>query len=218
MTYLKTTLIASALTAATSTAAFAGGDKMHKTTNAVEKTTVTTTAPMTEVRGATTLTQANDTVGEILQADGQKDTQKDFELLTHDGDMLTKSEAKSMDSDKMIANNAIVVPSSTGAITTVSCPIGTTAQPDMTCHVTGNYSLEKSEALRKEEVKSESQVLGAVEYDVETTPMMEKTHWDRDEIDPANWNSQASSTTYIIDTEYKGTLRPDTVVVDNVED
>jgi len=42
-----------------------------------------------------------------------------------------------LDSDNRIDNNAIVVPSSSGAITTVSCPIGTTAKPDMTCHVTG---------------------------------------------------------------------------------
>ncbi|GGX63467.1 hypothetical protein GCM10011309_11820 [Litorimonas cladophorae] len=161
MTYLKTALISSAVALAASTTAYADGHK-DKSTNMqiMTKTTVTT-----QTQG---LTMTNDTVGEILQADGQPDTQSDYELLTHDGDMLTKAEAKTLDSDHEIANNAIVVPSSTGAVTTVNCPIGTTAQPDMTCHVTGNFSLERTDNLLAQENADEMEVKGAVAYTSQT--------------------------------------------------
>lgn len=212
MTYLKSTLIASAFTAATASAAFAGGDKVYSDTKMTDKTTVTSSNTMPEISGvvnAKAVTKKNDTVGEILQADGQADTQSDYELLTHDGDMLTKTEAIVMDSDKRIADNAIVVPSSTGAITTVNCPIGTTAQPDMTCHVTGNYDLEKSEKLRKQEVKSDAKVMGVISTNDDTSD------WKK-----SDWNAQdnmSSKTEYKGNAEYKGTLRPDTVVVSNID-
>ena len=132
MTYLKTALITSALAVAASGTAYADGHKNHDTDmKAMDKATVTATTetPM--------LTKANDTVGEILQADGQPDTQSDYELLSYDGKMITKAKAKAIESDNYLPNNAIVVPSSTGAITTVNCPSGTEAQPDMTCLITG---------------------------------------------------------------------------------
>ena len=208
MTYLKTALIATALTTATSTAAFADGHKSHDA-KTMDKSMVSATAPMTDVRG---VTKANDTIGEVLQADGQPDMQTDNELLTHDGDMLTKTEAKMMDSDNLIANNTIVVPSSSGAITTVSCPIGTTAQPDMTCMVTGNYDLEKSESSRKLENAADAKVMGA-------TYQSKQVDWDK----KAKWDANPETSADALSTmrpeyslEYKGTLRPDTAVKPNI--
>ena len=220
MTYLKSALFGSAIALAASSAAFAGDKNMKMETSAdgatwtettmtkseimteskmEMDTSVTSMTPKMDVMGVTTTanTLKNDTIGEVLQADGQPDTQKDYELLTHDGDMLTKSEALAMDSDSKIANNAIVVPSSSGALTTVNCPIGTTAQPDMTCHVTGNYSLETSEALRKQEMVEEGKVLGAVEMNTEVTvTTSEEMDWDNK---------------YNPNKEYLGTLRPDSI-------
>ena len=211
MTYLKSTLIASALTAATASMAFAGDHmkKDHDTdAKIMTKTTVTSSAVTPEIGGVVN-TKANDTIGEVLQADGQPDTQADFELLTHDGDMLTKTEARMMDSDNKIANNAIVVPSSAGAITTVSCPIGTTAQPNMTCLVTGNYDMVKSETLRKLEINSDTRVMGAISTDSDMSDW-EKTDWDEPK-------TLSTTQNYDVDAEYKGTLRPDTVVVSNID-
>ena len=194
MTYLKSALIASALTAVASSAAFAGGDTQYKTdVKMMDKNALQTSTSMQSQAQTTTLTKANDTIGEVLQADGQPDTQSDYELLTHDGDMLTKREALMMDSDGRIANNAIVVPSSSGAITTVNCPIGTTAKPDMTCHVTGNFDLERMDNLLKQENKADAKVMGVVAYE--------------SDID---YNANDYS-------NYKGTLRPDSVVVNNIE-
>jgi hypothetical protein len=211
MTYLKSTLIASALTAASASMAFAGDHmkKDHdKDAKIMTKTTVTSSSNTPEVRGVVN-TNANDTIGEVLQADGQPDTQSDFELLTHDGDMLTKTEARMMDSDNMIENNAIAVPSNVGAITTVNCPIGTTAQPDMTCLVTGNYDMEKSENLRKLEISSDTRVMGAVSSD-ENMSTWKKSDWDKPK-------TLSTTQSYDLDAEYKGTLRPDTVVVSNID-
>ena len=57
-----------------------------------------------------------------------------------DGTEETKGDLLAAESDDEIASNAIVVPLLNEApITTVSCPIGTTAQPDMTCLITGDY-------------------------------------------------------------------------------
>ncbi len=205
MTYLKSALLVSAMTLAASSAAFAGdknmkmdsADKAAWTDTTMTKSETMTDAKMKMDSSVTSMTTlANDTIGEVLQADGQLDTQNDFELLTHDGDMLTKSEALTMDSDSKIANNAIVVPSSSGALTTVNCPIGTTAQPDMTCHVTGNFSLEKTEALRKQEMAQDSQILGAMDVYSETSVM---------KTDEMTWDNK-----YNPNKEYLGTLRPDT--------
>ena len=83
----------------------------------------------------------NDTIGEILQADGDADPEADRKLLMSNGDQMKKSTLIMKESDNMAANNAIVVPTvNSKVLTTVSCPVGTTAQPDMTCLVTGDYS------------------------------------------------------------------------------
>jgi len=86
-------------------------------------------------------TLRNDTVGEILQADGDADPETDRKLLMSNGDQMTKAKLIMKDSDNRASNNAIVVPTvDSNILTTVSCPVGTTAQPDMTCMVTGNYN------------------------------------------------------------------------------
>ncbi|WP_026942446.1 hypothetical protein [Hellea balneolensis] len=83
----------------------------------------------------------NDTAGEILQADGDADPETDRKLLMSNGKQMTKSKLIIKDSDNRAANNAIAVPAiNSDILTTVSCPVGTTAQPDMTCLVTGNYA------------------------------------------------------------------------------
>ena len=83
----------------------------------------------------------NDTIGEILQADGEPDPQMDREVLMSQGHQNTKGELKRLEGDNNVKNNAIVVPTveNPNVLTTVSCPVGTTAQPDMTCLVTGDY-------------------------------------------------------------------------------
>lgn len=200
MTYLKTTLIASAAIALTATPALAG-EKMHsnhmKTTATTQvnydlvntlsaqdraawetkvmanmsaekkakwatyssaeqdmwmdkkiakmmtkdmtpPATITTTSAST-VQGADAM-KVNDTIGEILQADGDADPEADRKLLMADGEQMKKSTLIRKESDNTAANNAIVVPTlGTNVLTTVACPVGTTAQPDMTCLVTGNY-------------------------------------------------------------------------------
>ena len=99
---------------------------------------VTTTSAMSSP--ATQNTLANDTVGEILQADGDADPEADKKLLMANGDQVKKSVLIAKESDNSAANNAIVVPTvGSEILTTVSCPVGTTAQPNMTCLVTGNY-------------------------------------------------------------------------------
>ncbi|MEL7232528.1 MAG: hypothetical protein AAGJ85_08465, partial [Pseudomonadota bacterium] len=56
------------------------------------------------------------------------------------GDQTIKDDAfRAVDDDGKIADNAIVVPGSADTITTVTCPAGTEAQPDMTCLITGDY-------------------------------------------------------------------------------
>lgn len=82
----------------------------------------------------------NDTVGEILQADGDADPEADRKLLMSNGNQMKKSVLIAKEMDNRAANNAIVVPTvNSNVLTTVSCPVGTTAQPDMTCHITGDY-------------------------------------------------------------------------------
>lgn len=130
MTYLKTALITSAMTLAASSAAFAGN-------NPETKMSVMENTPM--AMATVTPTAANDTIGEILQADGLPTTNNDRDILTYDGDLLTTSKARMLDGDKMIKNNAIVVPGSDGTLTTVNCPAGTVAKIDMTCHATGEF-------------------------------------------------------------------------------
>lgn len=140
MTYFKTAL-ASAAAIALAAPAFAGDhDKMKKDGEYKSKTTVTMTETETEVRGAVEMNPAkvNDTVGEILQADGEPSIQSDEDIIVMD-DTVNEDVFRSADDDSMIADNAIVVPGSNGTLTTITCPAGTTAQADMTCLITGDY-------------------------------------------------------------------------------
>ncbi|MDA8708343.1 hypothetical protein N9M10_03120 [Hellea sp.] len=81
-------------------------------------------------------------IGKVLQTEGEPAAMNDKKLLMADGERIEKSKLIAVEADNNAANNAIVVPT-VGAgpevLTTVACPIGTTAQPDMTCHVTGDY-------------------------------------------------------------------------------
>ncbi|MEM7729987.1 MAG: hypothetical protein AAF311_12055 [Pseudomonadota bacterium] len=96
--------------------------------------------PKTAVMGAVEMHPAkiNDTVGEILQADGQPSIQSDEDIIVMD-DTVNEDVFRAADDDGMVADNAIVVPGSNGTLTTVTCPAGTTAQTDMTCEITGDY-------------------------------------------------------------------------------
>lgn len=100
--------------------------------------TITTTST-TSLKGAEAM-KVNDTIGEIIQADGDADPEADRKLLMASGKQVAKSRLIAKESDNKASNNAIVVPTvGTNVLTTVACPVGTTAQPDMTCLVTGDY-------------------------------------------------------------------------------
>jgi len=197
MTYLKTTLIATALTAATGSIAFADGHKdgdhdMHdkmKTEKAMESKSTYNKDMKSETWNTDQMeaSKVNDTAGEILQADGEPSIQSDREYVTYDGDQKVHGINPAAHSE--ISKEAVVVPGSNNSLTTVSCPEGTVAQADMTCMIKGQFDMENSLTT----YMSNSDVAGAVEYN--------------------NWSGN-----YETDTEYKGTLRPDTVVVDNLED
>ncbi|NNC37731.1 MAG: hypothetical protein EX271_01540 [Acidimicrobiales bacterium] len=82
----------------------------------------------------------NDTVGEVLQSNGDILPEADNDALMAAGTERNKDVLISVESDNEIASNAIVVPTiDAKPVTTVTCPVGTTAQPDMTCLITGNY-------------------------------------------------------------------------------
>jgi hypothetical protein len=88
--------------------------------------------------------KVKETVGEILQADGEPSVQSDDDIIVEDY-TIEDDEFRAADDDGMIADNAIVVPGSEGTITTVTCPAGSTAQPDMTCMITGDYEPDLDE-------------------------------------------------------------------------
>lgn len=146
MTYFKTALV-SAATLAIAAPAFADhhGDK-KKDDNYKSKTTMTEQQPETEVRGAVEMNDVkiNDTVGEILQADGEPSIQSDEDIIVMD-DTVNENAFRAADDDGMVADNAIVVPGSNGTLSTVTCPAGTTAQADMTCLITGDYKPDITE-------------------------------------------------------------------------
>ena len=105
---------------------------------------MTSPATLTPTRTATSKNaeamKVNDTIGEIIQADGDADPEADRKLLMASGQQMAKSTLIAKESDNKVSNNAIVVPTvGTNVLTTVACPVGTTAQSDMTCLVTGNY-------------------------------------------------------------------------------
>jgi len=160
MTYFKTALV-SAAALAIAAPAFAGDGHMKKKHDA-EMKAQTSAAMMdkkhddkkmhdqhdsmtkenkTAVMGATEMapSKVNDTVGEMLQADGEPSIQSDEEIIVQDY-QIEDDAFRSADDDGMIADNAIAVPGSNGTVTTVTCPAGTTAQADMTCLITGDYN------------------------------------------------------------------------------
>ena len=80
-------------------------------------------------------------IGKALQTEGVVNVNSE-KLLMADGDRVKETTIVTVEADNTAANNAIVVPtvgSGPELLTTVACPIGTTAQPNMTCHVTGDY-------------------------------------------------------------------------------
>lgn len=84
-----------------------------------------------------------DTVDEILQSNGTVKPHADRKVLMSNGTEKLKAILIRQENDNEIANNAIVVPAlNAEAITTVACPVGTSAQPDMTCLITGNFKLD----------------------------------------------------------------------------
>ncbi len=85
-----------------------------------------------------------DTVDELLQSNGDLRPTKNNAVPMTYGYERSKSALIRQDSDNQIADNAIVVPAlNSEAITTVACPVGTSAQPNMTCLVTGNFKLDQ---------------------------------------------------------------------------
>ncbi|GLQ22057.1 hypothetical protein ACFFUB_08355 [Algimonas porphyrae] len=141
MTFLKTTL-ASAAAIALAAPAFAGDKpmKQDKDYEAKSEAVIIVSETETEVMGATEMhpSKVNDTVGEILQADGEPSIQDDGEIIVEDY-TIEEDAFRAADDDGMVADNAIVVPGTAGTLTTVTCPAGTTAQIDMTCLITGEY-------------------------------------------------------------------------------
>jgi hypothetical protein len=85
--------------------------------------------------------KVNNTVGEVLQADGEPSIQSDDDVVMADGHTVDEDVVKAA-GEASLADNAIVVPGSADTVTTVSCPVGTTAQADMTCLITGEYDAE----------------------------------------------------------------------------
>jgi len=107
--------------------------KMHDAT-AMTKTN-------TEVRGAV---ETRDDLGQILQSNETNVPRMtgDDKLLMSEGQIKTEAQLNSEEQMSTAMDNAITVPtvSNPNKITTVSCPVGTTAQADMTCLVTGDWS------------------------------------------------------------------------------
>tara|TARA_R110002020_G_scaffold47304_5_gene134637 strand:+ start:406 stop:963 length:558 start_codon:yes stop_codon:yes gene_type:complete len=94
----------------------------------------------TEVRGAVL---ENKSTGEILQSNETNVSRisGDDKLLMSEGDVKEPAAINMQENPSTAKDNAIVVPTedNPNLATTVTCPAGTTAQPDMTCHVTGDY-------------------------------------------------------------------------------
>ena len=118
-------------------------DKAMMDTDYQRRTTMTEAETQTEVRGAVEMNSVkmNDTVGEVLQADGEPSIQSDEDIIVMD-DTVNENAFRAADDDGMVADNAIVVPGSNDTVSTVTCPAGTTAQADMTCLITGDYEPE----------------------------------------------------------------------------
>jgi len=109
-------------------------------TNSMSTDSLNTEAVVTQTSSNDEMMKVNGTVGEFLQADGEPDVQTDREILMSNGDQMTKSKVTALETDGQVKNNIIAVPTlNSNVVTTVSCPVGTTAQIDMTCLVTGDY-------------------------------------------------------------------------------
>ena len=109
-------------------------------TNSMSTDSLNIEAVVTQTSSNAEMMKVNDTVGEFLQADGEPDVQTDREILMSNGDQMTKSKVTALEKDGQVKNNIIAVPTlNSNVVTTVSCPVGTTAQTDMTCLVTGDY-------------------------------------------------------------------------------
>lgn len=82
-----------------------------------------------------------DRIDHILQSnETMESTNADDPLLMSDGDLVSDDRLRMKDSDNEIENNMIVVPTvGSSLVTTVACPVGTTAQANGTCLITGNY-------------------------------------------------------------------------------
>jgi len=148
MTNLKTTLV-SVAALAIAAPAFAADGHMEKKHDAEMKKAEATMTMANETRpdmasAEMDPSKVNDTAGEILQADGEPSMQSDDDIIVEDY-TIEDEDFRAADDDGMIADNAIVVPGSAGTLTTVTCPAGTTAQVDMTCMITGDYSPDLDE-------------------------------------------------------------------------
>ena len=148
MTYLKTALASCAALALAAPAL--AGDKDMKPKNydsaMTTQTTIVTPSPKNQVMSATEtrdvpFEKINDTVGEILQADGETSIQSDGDVVMADGHTVDADILRAADNGSTL-DNAIAVPGSNNTVTTVMCPAGTTAQVDMTCLITGDYDAE----------------------------------------------------------------------------
>lgn len=86
-----------------------------------------------------------DRIGKVLQTKTTTaDDAPNKAVLMYDEDAKDKARVKAIDSDHNVKDNAIVVPTlDAESITTVACPIGTTAQTNGTCLITGNFELDR---------------------------------------------------------------------------
>ncbi len=151
MTYFKTALICTVATFALASTSFAGekGDYNKKNKDAQSKMKMdqkTDKKWNAETKANTYMTGATDSgnyVGDILQSNETniERAENDDKLLLSNGKAIQEGTIDSAEGDMTVLDNAIIVPTTDGEFaTTVACPIGTTAQADMTCLVTGDYN------------------------------------------------------------------------------
>lgn len=105
------------------------------------KRSMTESSMKSEVRGAV---ETGSDMGEILQSNKTNVARSgaDDKLLMSKGQIKSEAQINAEERSSSAMDNAITVPteSNPNRVTTVSCPAGTTAQADMTCLVTGNWS------------------------------------------------------------------------------
>jgi len=114
--------------------------KTNKIISAREVTKSNMISSEANMRPNEKMLNVNDTVGEYIQSGGEARIQANNKILMSDGRKVTKTKVMMSETDNAIRNNVIAVPTTDADIvTSVSCPIGTTAQADMTCLITGDY-------------------------------------------------------------------------------